>query len=74
MKTYFLIAVLVGLLIASSLWALDVWQSVGEVEMVGHGIIAMVLGIIATIGVGGGLMFLVFYSHRKGYDDLDAGP
>jgi hypothetical protein len=26
---------------------------------------------VATLGVGGGLMALVFYSARHGYDDID---
>jgi flagellar basal body-associated protein FliL len=31
--------------------------------------IAMVLGVIVSLGVGVGLMALVFYSSRKGYDE-----
>jgi hypothetical protein len=33
------------------------------------GVGAVVLMIIGCFGVGGGLMFLIFFSARKGYDD-----
>jgi hypothetical protein len=34
-----------------------------------HGWIALGLGTFLSLAVGGGLMALVFYSARKGYDD-----
>lgn len=34
-----------------------------------HGWIALSLGTVLSLLVGGGLMALVFYSARKGYDD-----
>ena len=34
-----------------------------------HGWIAMILGIVLTLALGGGLMALSFYSARHGYDD-----
>ena len=34
-----------------------------------HGWIALSLGTFLSLAVGGGLMALVFYSARKGYDD-----
>jgi hypothetical protein len=34
-----------------------------------HGWIALTLGTLLSLAVGGGLMALVFYSARKGYDD-----
>lgn len=30
-------------------------------------------GVLVSLLVGGGLMALVFYSHRHGYDDLSGG-
>lgn len=41
----------------------------GDSVMSGSGIFAMVLGIVFTLAVGIGLMGLVFYSNRHGYDD-----
>ena len=49
------------------------WQSLGASELTVHGYIALVLGVIGTIGLGVGLMVLVFYSHRYGYDDRVGG-
>jgi hypothetical protein len=34
-----------------------------------HGYIALTLGILFSLVIGVGLMGLVFYSHRRGYDD-----
>ena len=48
------------------------WIQIGSVEMTWIGVLAMVGGVVATLGLGGGLMALVFYSSRHGYDD-DAG-
>jgi hypothetical protein len=63
------IVVLLGLLLAAVLVMLWAWQEMGEVEISRHGMIALVLGTVASLIVGGGLMGLVFFSHRRGYDD-----
>ena len=34
-----------------------------------HRAIAMILGVLFTIVIGAGLMGLIFYSSRRGYDD-----
>lgn len=34
-----------------------------------HGWIALILCTVFTLGIGGGLMALVFHSAHKGYDD-----
>ncbi|GBD41976.1 hypothetical protein HRbin39_01363 [bacterium HR39] len=34
-----------------------------------HGWIALALGALVTLLLGGGLMALVFHSARRGYDD-----
>lgn len=34
-----------------------------------HGWIALILGVVVSIGLGAGLMALSFYSSRHGYDD-----
>jgi hypothetical protein len=63
------IVVLLGLLLAAVLVMLWAWQEMGEVEISRHGMIALALGAVASLIVGGGLMGLVFFSHRRGYDD-----
>ncbi|QCI79207.1 hypothetical protein E6W36_05495 [Hankyongella ginsenosidimutans] len=35
-----------------------------------HGMIALGIGVVLTFLLGAGLMALVFYSARRGYDDL----
>ncbi len=64
-----------GLVAVAALLALGVytWQSLGEVEMDATGYIALVLGVLGTVALGGGLMALLFYSHRHGYDDAAGG-
>src|SRR5262249_45999190 len=42
---------------------------IGDTEMSSGGWIAMVLGALATLALGIGLMSLVFISNRRGYDD-----
>jgi len=36
------------------------------------GMVAMTLGVLFTLAIGGGLMALVFYSSRRGYDETAA--
>jgi hypothetical protein len=45
------------------------WARLVGIEMSTAGIVAMILGSLLTLALGGGLMFLVFYSARKGYDE-----
>jgi len=49
--------------------AYSAWQSLAEVEMSTSGYVAMTLGALATLAVGVGLMTLLFWSNRKGYDE-----
>ena len=37
------------------------------------GYVALIGGVLVSLLVGGGLMTLVFYSSRHGYDDLSGG-
>ena len=46
------------------------WTSVGgDSGMNGNGVAALILGGIGTVALGGGLMALMFYSSRRGYDE-----
>lgn len=68
-STWLLAAILLPLLagvIAAAAW---MWGSLEDTDMGLEGWIALVGGVIATLAVGGGLMGLVFYSSRHGYDD-----
>jgi hypothetical protein len=49
--------------------AYSAWRSLADVAMSTSGYVAMVLGALATLAVGAGLMGLVFWSNRKGFDE-----
>jgi hypothetical protein len=68
--TFALIAVLLGLLAAAILLAVYTWMSVDAPPMPAIGYVAMALGIIFSLALGCGLMALLFYSSRHGYDDI----
>lgn len=65
------IGVFVAAVLSLSAMAVGVygWIAMGNVPMSPGGILAMILGGVATLALGAGLMALVFYSHRKGFDD-----
>jgi hypothetical protein len=60
--------VLLGFLVAAGLYAVDAWRSLSGVAISGAGWVFLVLGVVFTLAVGGGLMALVFYSSRHDYD------
>lgn len=60
---------LLGLLAASVWFAYYVWASDTGRPMPTSGYVAMALGTLFSLVIGIGLMALVFYSHRRGYDD-----
>jgi hypothetical protein len=50
-------------------FAARTWISLGGQPMPPAGYIAMTLGIVFSVVIGCGLMALVFYSSRHGYDE-----
>ena len=62
---------LFGILGLSIWWVIYAWTSQygADAPMSIHGYIAMVLGIVGSLIVGCGLMGLLFYSSRRGYDE-----
>ena len=65
--------VLVAVLFGFLGWAILVgylgWSSAPSVEMPSIGFAALAFGVIVSLIVGIGLMALVFYSSRAGYDE-----
>ncbi len=57
-----LVAVIVALIV-------PLWWMTADVELSGYALGMIVMMVIGCFAVGGGLMFLIFYSARKGYDD-----
>lgn len=66
MKVFLLTISLGGILAVVLFGVLSDWDAS---YMSVHGWIALGLGTFLSLAVGGGLMALVFYSARKGYDD-----
>jgi hypothetical protein len=46
-----------------------VWRALGASEISLAGWLAMGLGVLFSLALGIGLMALVFFSNRRGYDD-----
>lgn len=70
--TGLIVVALIALLGATLYYAFGVWTELGAADMPGWLYGAMASGIIVSLVVGGGLMALVFYSSRAGYDDRAA--
>jgi hypothetical protein len=66
------IAIVVPLfvILAAAIWfASQAWTDISGPPMPAAGYVAMTLGIVFSLVVGCGLMALVFYSSRYGYDE-----
>jgi len=69
--TVITLTVLLGLLVLAGMFLAVGWdtpEGPKGTEMTVGGYIAMALGTLITMALGGGLMFLVFYSNRHGRD------
>jgi formate hydrogenlyase subunit 3/multisubunit Na+/H+ antiporter MnhD subunit len=67
---FLILTVLFALLIVAVIWGSLVWTEGASVPMSGHGWVALSLGVVFSIVIGCGLMALMFYSSRSGYDDV----
>lgn len=64
MKT-FALAIALFVMLGMAVWgAVYVWEQIGDIEMSTVGILSMIAGIVLSLGLGMGLMFLVFKSER----------
>jgi heme/copper-type cytochrome/quinol oxidase subunit 2 len=64
-----LVVVLFAMLVAAGWHAMTAWSGVNGAPMPTTGYVAMTLGIVFSLVVGCGLMALLFYSSRHGYDE-----
>ena len=69
MRILALIIQLLVILAASIWWAIGLWTSVEGPPMPTSGYVAMWFGIALSLVIGCGLMALMFYSSRQGYDE-----
>lgn len=66
------IIAVVFVLAGGAAWFL--WNQVSEVEMSPMGVWMLIGGVVFTLGLGIGLMALVYHSHKSGHDDrIDGG-
>ena len=69
MRKLLILIPLVALLAVSVWFAIYSWTAIEGPPVPPEGRLAMGLGIVFSLIVGCGLMALVFYSSRHGYDD-----
>ena len=73
MTRFILIFALLALL-AGALWfAASAWITLESPPMPTEGYVALAFGVLFSLVVGCGLMALMFYSSRRGYDDQAGG-
>ncbi|HJZ32268.1 MAG TPA: hypothetical protein VKF35_14225 [Hyphomicrobiaceae bacterium] len=68
LPTILVFVVLLALLALALTFMVTTWQQ-SQAHMSIHGWIALGLGVFFSIVVGCGLMALMFYSSRRGYDE-----
>jgi len=69
MKPWLLVVLAFVAITAALAAAYRIWSDLGEVQISTNGWIALTLGGVLTLALGGGLMSLVFFSSRRGHDD-----
>ena len=70
--SWIILIVLLSLLVAAGAVIYLGWTLGNGTDMPTSGYAAMALGVIISLAVGFGLMALIFYSSRKGYDEPPA--
>ena len=67
--SWIILIVLLSLLVATGVVIYFGWTLANGTDVPTSGYAAMVFGVIISLAVGFGLMALIFYSSRKGYDE-----
>jgi len=57
-----------GMVLGAAIWFMFYGWNLTNAQISTRGYIALALGIVFSAVVGGGLMALLFWSNRKGYD------
>ena len=69
MKTVLLLLALLGIFAVTFAWVWQIAGRLGGFDMPASGWVALIIGVVLSLAIGVGLMVLVFYSSRKGYDE-----
>lgn len=64
-----LVVSVIALLVLTVIGAISAWSIGGSIEIGKHGWIALGLGTFFSLLIGCGLMALMFFSGRRGYDE-----
>ena len=67
--TWIAVTLGVAAAVAVAVVVAEFWSGIGDSEISLAGWLAMGCGVVATLGLGIGLMLLVFISSRRGYDE-----
>ena len=67
--SWIILIVLLSLLVATGVVIYRGWTLGDGADVPASGYAAMAFGVIISLAVGFGLMALIFYSSRKGYDE-----
>jgi flagellar basal body-associated protein FliL len=67
--SWIVLIVLLSLLVATGVVIYFGWTLANGADVPASGYAAMAFGVIISLAVGFGLMALIFYSSRKGYDE-----
>lgn len=70
MRTFLIAGGLCAALLATGYLIWRDWAAWPQVDLPLNGMIALGIGAVFTFLLGAGLMALVFYSARRGYDDI----
>jgi drug/metabolite transporter (DMT)-like permease len=60
--------VVMGVFLGLAIWYAFWGWNLTQAQIDTPGMIALVLGVVISVLLGGGLMALLFWSHNKGYD------
>lgn len=69
LRSWVLLLVLFSLLVFAIIVAYLGWTSASGTDVPASGYVAMAIGVVFSLLVGFGLMGLLFYSSRHGYDE-----
>lgn len=70
MKQTIVLVIGLAVTLAGAIWATgSIWFESPETKLGFHGTFALILCALGILGLGGGLMALVFFSSRSGFDD-----